>query len=90
MTTESEKKSLYIENRAALLERTLRLVARAKARKGNLFAIRYLDRRGREQKFWIAVEKIEAIAKRFEQDLMQEGQGARVRRIKEAFGGTER
>lgn len=82
MTTESEK-SLYIENRATFLERTLGIVAKAKGRK--VFTIRYMDGRGRVRHLEIFVGKIKAIADRYEQDLITEGCERRAHRIRDKF-----
>lgn len=83
MTTESEKKSLYIENRAVLLERTLGIVAKAKKRK--TLVIRYKDGRGRTRYLEISIDKIKAITNRYEQDLISEGYGIRAHRIRDRF-----
>lgn len=82
MTTESEK-SFYIENRATLLEKTLGIVAEAKEKK--VFTIRYMDGRGRARHLEIFVDKIKAIADRYEQDLIAEGCERRAHRIKDRF-----
>lgn len=83
MTTESEKKSLYIENRAALLERTLSIVAEAKRRK--VFHIPYKDGQGKTCYLEISIDKIKAIADCYEQDLIAECCGIRAHRIRDKF-----
>ncbi len=89
MTTESEKtNSLFIENRAALLERTLRIIHDAQERE--VINIHYQDARGNIRYLGIPICKLKAIAGRFEQDLIAVGCTVRARRIKEKFQGDRK